>query len=332
MTLYFTYTFMPQFNEKDNIMKLSKFLFVFMVSLLITACGGGGSEQTSIPVGTVTPPVTPPPAQPTLSVVTPDSKNIKETDSYSLSFNIAYTGSEKVEVKINAMTDNVLAVVNTDNVLTVEAKDVNNVDELYSVSITIQAGQLSQSFEQIGTIENTSLLAKIDFVEHLVAETKRFKVTGAQEVIAVNEFLIEQSFLLGNLKESEKSELLDYVVSTINLAFLSIESSTQDLESLRTLYNAQQINEQNVQDYIVGYRTIRKEMLVGINSLNSLYDQYDMADLKIPKLSDVFNEEDMSLFRGNDALGNFVADGWVYSSEYQYLELLIGNNKMNCEA
>jgi hypothetical protein len=303
------------------------------LSMALAACGGGdGSSQS--PVATVpptTPPTTPPPATTpeSLSVSAPATPEFKELSEYVINLNVSHTGSGELSYAITSSSN--IQVENSGRTLTINTADVTGSENVFTLSVTVTAGALSKTIDISAPIINSSLLDSVTRAEAMSQMASQLVGDGAQELLTVNAYLIEQAYMLGNITLTEKSSLTELVALASDDYLSQLSDGLASLQSMSEKLSGKVLTDAEAATILSAWNETLNSSVAKLASLNSLYNNYDMFGIPIPEVVSLIETDVYSLYKGNEALGSFTLDDkWEYAAAYNYLNLLVGDSKMTC--
>jgi hypothetical protein len=297
---------------------LSAVLLIFMLG----ACGGGGGGTSK-----TTPIVTVPAS---LSVTVPELPEFKESSEYVVNLNVNYTGKTTLSYVVNSSSSNIMVAVNG-SALTITTLSVAENEAELSLSVTVSDGTLSKTVDVSAPLINSSLADSVALAEAMSQKASQLVEGGSQELLAVNAYLIEQAYMLGNITSAERVELTEIVRLAAENYLAQISNDIAPLQSMSAKFNDKVLTDDEAASILSGWDSTLTSAVASLISLNSLYNSYDMFGIPIPVIASLIETDVYSLYKGNEALGSFtVDDKWEYAEAYNYLNLLIGDSTMTC--
>jgi hypothetical protein len=297
--------------------------------IVLTACGGGGSSGGSTPS---TLDSSPAPAPIALSMALPELPVFNELSEYIIELDVAYNGSASITYSIDSVSPFV-QFTNEGNLIIVKTDELIDMGNTLSFSVVVTAGSLSETVSVDELLINQSLVNAFERSNELLVKASSYQYEGMQELVSIHSYLIEQAYLLGNIAFSEKASMLEGVVRVAQPEFNALSHSISELNYLLDKFNDESLTDSEAINYLSQFDRDLKSSVVNIAQFNSYYDNFNMYDLAIPVITVAIDTDILSLFKGNESMGSFAPDGkWEYSQEYQYINLLIGESAMTCQA
>lgn len=291
---------------------------------MLSACGGG-SGGSSTPVASV-----PTPVPDSLNATVPELPEFGESSEYIIDWSVDYIGKSNLTYTVDS-TSPYIQVEANDSALAITTDELFDIDDTVSFSVTISDGTLSEIVDISAPLINTSLVNDIQRIEAASKKAKLYLESGAQELLTVNAYLIEQAYMLGNINLAEKDDLMDGVTALSQEYLGEFPNGIIDLVNTLDKFNNQALSDSEASWVLENWELILNSSVAKISDLNSFYNPYDMYGIAIPTITTIIETDVYSLFQGNEALGSFtVDDKWEYAQAYNYLNLLIGNSTMTC--
>jgi len=322
---------------------LKNILAIAVISLLLTACGGGGSESEPVKIpdsggtggGSDDGGETPTPEELSLSVNGTSSLNENSATSSKVTVNGAVGNIIVSSIKYD-YTDsaNLLATYDTnDNEVTINysTKNLKTKNNSIKITVTMRDEQMREIvWDETVVVVNTSGDEAASNIESIINYIPELTQLKSEKLLAerfgelatmINVKVSESGSLLADL-ESQVSD--DYEISgweeEANLKLSNYSDGTGSEEDLNVAL-------MNIELYTGRYFEDVSNVLNNASlALASLVDELDLGE--------VYKTEsgELSLFEGNPSLGQYIEEEWVFNEKSKYLTAIVFPESQLCNA
>lgn len=299
---------------------MKKLVSLLCLTSLITACGGGGGGSTTTPNSTTNPtPVT------SLSIGQVSSAiEFDEGTSYNLSIPVNYNGGKPLSY--TATTSNELVAVSVSNdTITLSSNDIDSLEEIATINISVSDGALNDSASVNATVVNASLGAL--FME--VAE----KTAGIRDMVereATQNVILrytEQARMLGNIGKQEMDVIRDFTLSVLTMRSTALMTSLDAIPASLSGVTS----ELDLIDSLAILETAQAEFASSASEY--IESMSDLGDLGLPALTtEIVIDGKLLPFFGNPAYGQVSNGRFTYDQQYSLFEYIAPENQTVCLA
>jgi hypothetical protein len=304
---------------------------IFALSFFMLACGGGSDTKPS----QVTPPpvIVSPPAVATIDFSLPETVDITESSSKSITLDINYSSTLPLTVTFSETPDVIAITANSRSTsvfdLSISVTDVlGRIEEENVVDVSVTDGAVTTTHQISLRIINQSLTDKFAPVEALLSHAENYSYSG--ELSSINRFVTDKAYLTGTLSHQASSALQD------SLSLLADTITHSGLEVFQTIYKSLlsqkgSLTETEFDQLISDAQTSLSEE----NELftNLLTDLNSMSINTLPPFQTLYFSHlvnGFSLFYGNANYGTWADGNWVFNSQWAFLERLLPAQNNAC--
>jgi hypothetical protein len=312
-------------NKTNTIYK--SILTILLISS-ISACGGGGSGDDNVPKsnggtgsaggGKTTQTMTVSPSVVTLSVgeLTNDTFNVTASNSArDITVTNNYTGDSTVTTTVNG--DVVTVAFDSSDVIT---------DEDASFKITVTDGTTTKTVSVNAVVTNTSGNIIADNLELTAAKIINGKLHAETE--SVMTVYNQIAILTGGYSKAKFTRFLSDFQAKKNNSNTTIENSGTNPKEITVRvadYRSGALTELDISAFSNELSAMlidnTKELIDIINQVASKSDKLT----PIPEYKYNITASEVSIYTGNELMGEFIDDSWVFNAEFSIASRAITN-------
>lgn len=296
--------------------------------LFLSACGGGGSSPSPID----SPPIIEPIAI-NLSGIS-SSIELDENTSKVVSLKANYNGALPLSYAISFIGDNnFVSITEKEGVFTFDTVDLSSLSQSTSIKITVTDGVLSEAKTINLFIKNNSLIQKNIQISNVLFTNN--DINSKQELYLYLRRYLEQAYMLGMIKKSDKENKLAQHLVDYSAQKLVLHNASNNLRTDAVLANTDNGEEQLIDEAISTYFSDTESFPVFVTSEMNFVNT--LGDIGLPSLSsvDFYNEDYYAVFVNNPNYGvslftNQEIQSFTFNGDHPLLTLLFPLNAEVC--